>query len=223
MCGRKTLTKGKTEILESLFADEWEGDDFQPSWNVAPTHQHPIMVNKNGKQIVKMMQWGLIPSWAKESSKILINARSESLAEKAAFRNLLQERRCLVLLDGYYEWKSDSRQPYYIYGENREILLVAGLWDTYQNGLNYTIVTTEAQGELSKIHSRMPFFLNWENAGQWLDKSLSYGKIKADLEPAFEKLIFHPVSNAVNSVRNNSPELILPVKAAESANQLSLF
>jgi putative SOS response-associated peptidase YedK len=226
MCGRKTLTKGKQEILESLFADEWQGDDFQPSWNVAPTHPHPTLLHQNGRRLIQMMRWGLIPSWAKDNrfAASMINARQESLTEKPAFRSLLNRQHCLVIMDGYYEWKSDSmqKQPFYIYPETPGLLLAAGLWDRWNGQLSYTIVTTEAQGALKELHPRMPLFLNETDAGLWLTASPKKSITPQSMSCQFEKLLFHPVSLKVNSVGNNFPQLIQPVEIGGNP-QLSLF
>ncbi|HDR04203.1 MAG TPA: SOS response-associated peptidase [Candidatus Marinimicrobia bacterium] len=227
MCGRKTLTKGKLEIMESLFADEWEGEDFQPSWNVAPTQQHPVLIRRNNKRIIKMMRWGLIPSWAKDEklAASMINARSESLTKKAAFRDLIHHHRCLIIMDGYYEWKTDSsgKQAFYIYLENSSLLLAAGLWSQWQNQISYTIITTEAKGKLTEIHHRMPLLLDYSEQERWLSPEFSYHENRKSLQSACNELVFHPVSSAVNKIINNYPELILEKDEKQAHQQLKLF
>ena len=112
MCGRKTLTKGKIEIIEELFVDEWENDfDWKPSYNIAPTQMSPVLLN-DGKRKVKPMCWGLVPSWAKDKTigAKMINARSETLGEKPSFQSLIYQKRCIVISDGYFEWKREGRK-----------------------------------------------------------------------------------------------------------------
>ncbi|SVC96196.1 uncharacterized protein METZ01_LOCUS349050, partial [marine metagenome] len=135
MCGRKTLTKGKIEIMEELFVDEWEDDfDWEPSYNIAPTQISPILLN-DGKRKVKPMYWGLVPSWAKDKtiSAKMINARSETLGEKPSFQSLIYQKRCIVISDGYFEWKREGSKkiPYYIRDPDGKLLPMAGLWDEW--------------------------------------------------------------------------------------------
>ncbi|HDP68710.1 MAG TPA: SOS response-associated peptidase, partial [Candidatus Marinimicrobia bacterium] len=165
MCGRKTLTKGKMEIIEELSIQIWDDSfDHQPNYNVAPTQTMPILVFE-GQRIVRPMRWGLIPSWAQDvpNPPIFINARSETLSDKRSFSNLLDAHRCIVITDGYYEWqKSGSgKQPYYITKPDRSILPMAGLWSQvsdYQGNsvYTYTVITSAASQNLEFIHPRMP-------------------------------------------------------------------
>ena len=119
MCGRKTLTRDVQSIIEEMAIEEWQDADlYTPSFNIAPTHSTPIMIDHVGRY-VKPMKWGLIPNWAKDESigSKLINARSETLLQKPSFQNLVPQKRCVVITDGYYEWKKASRKsiPYYIH------------------------------------------------------------------------------------------------------------
>jgi len=231
MCGRKTLTKGKLEIIEELLVDEWdENYDFQPSYNVAPTHRHPVMFNRDGKRAVSGMYWGLIPAWSKDrkvASK-LINARSETLDMKPAFRDLLSSRRCIIPADGFYEWRSEGKgkQPYYVYLEKQPLLSLAGLYtgwvlETGHTLWTYTIITRESAGSFRNIHSRMPVILDDEASSRWLDHEHVSSE---DLQPLFlsssDDLLFHPVHQWVNSVANNRPECLLPYTPVQN---MSLF
>ena len=110
MCGRKTLTRDMQSIIEELAIEEWYDDNFHPSFNIAPTQTSPILLGDGKSRIVKPMKWGLVPSWSKDESigSKMINARSETLTEKPSFQNLINQNRCVVIADGYFEWKRKS-------------------------------------------------------------------------------------------------------------------
>ena len=207
-------------IIEELAIEEWENpDNYIPSYNIAPTQNTPILIDKR-KRIVKHMRWGLIPSWAKDDKfgAKMINARIETLTEKPSFRNLLPNNRCIVIADGYYEWKQSGNHkiPYYIKDPDDKILPMAGLYDVWKNPdgniiPTYTIITKPSQYDIADIHGRMPAVLPQKAINKWLnneDNSKS-GLLKFVQESKAE-LIKHPVSSLVNSVRNNSPECVIP-------------
>ena len=157
MCGRKTLTRDIQSIIEEMAIEEWQDQDlFSPSYNIAPTQFSPIMVDHMGRR-VKPMKWGLIPNWAKDKSigSKLINARSETLLQKPSFQNLVSGKRCVVLTDGYYEWKRTSSKsiPYYIHHPENKLLPLAGLWDIWKDEsdksiFSYTVITTTPAQEI---------------------------------------------------------------------------
>ncbi len=229
MCGRKTLTKDKTEIIKEYHVQN-ENAKFSwiPNYNIAPSQITPILIYQN-KRIILPMQWGLIPNWAKDR-KIgfkMINARSENISEKNTFSPLLINHRCIVITDGYYEWKNDKsvKQPFYIQKESEGFISMAGLWNQWQSNSgeiinSYTVVTTKPQKEISHIHNRMPAIISKENIDIWLNHE-KYDQEKALilLKPSDEKLKFHPVSNFVNSTVNNSKKCIEKYKT----NIISLF
>lgn len=215
MCGRKTLTKGKMEIIEELSIQLWdESVTYQPSYNIAPTNLVPILVNENAR-VVRMMQWGLVPSWAKDPDKlpVFINARVETLFEKPTFSNLIDSHRCVVISDGYYEWKQETghKQPFFIHQPNGAILPMAGLWNRWESPtgeqkLTYTVITTSANTQLRFIHERMPVILPKSTLDAWLDcQDFPQTSAAHLLKPFSGDLEFYPVSNVVNSVRNNHP------------------
>lgn len=214
MCGRKTLTKDMLSIIEELSIDEWKTNNYAPSYNIAPTHSSPILMNTNDTNIIKMMQWGLVPHWSTRKSigSKIINARIESLSEKLSFKNLLYTNRCVVVADGYYEW--NHNQPYYIFDKSRNILPMAGLWSFWESSSSeivytYTIITTTAQKSISHIHHRMPVILNKKNINQWINcKIYNKRSIEQYLIPYKKNLSFHPVSTMVNSTNNNNRECI---------------
>jgi putative SOS response-associated peptidase YedK len=220
MCGRKTLTKDMQSIIEELAIEEWENpDNYIPSYNIAPTQNSPILIYNN-KRIVKPMRWGLIPSWAKDEKfgVRLINARIETLMEKPSYRNLVSNKRCIVITDGYYEWtnKGAQKTPYYFKDPNDKLLPMAGLYDVWKHPdgyliPSYTIITKGAQQDIATIHNRMPVILPREHLETWLriekfsiSKALESAK---NVKPSLENF---PVSPLVNSVKNNSPRCIVP-------------
>ena len=218
MCGRKTLTKGKIEIIQEMLVDDWN-DDWIPSYNIAPTQNTPILIH-NEKRIIKTMRWGLVPSWAKDlkMGSRLINARLETLTEKPSFRNLLTSNRCVVITDGYYEWMQtgDGKIPYYIYHPQRNILPMAGLWDKWIDENNkeyhtYTVITTEPAQPIAHIHNRMPVILNFDEIDEWTNINIPCDEALNKLASFSNPLEFYPVSNFVNSPKNNSEICIQPI------------
>ena len=177
MCGRKTLTRDVQSIIEEMAIEEWQDADlYTPSFNIAPTQSTPIMIDHMGRH-VKPMKWGLIPNWAKDESigSKMINARSETLLQKPSFQNLVPQKRCVVITDGYYEWKKASRKsiPYYIHHPSKKLLPMAGLWDMWENHsgkkiFSYTVITTTPTSTIKDIHHRMPVILKSEDINSWL-------------------------------------------------------
>lgn len=227
MCGRKTLTKGKIEIIKDLSIRIWDDSiEYEPSYNIAPTAMVPVMLYDK-QRIVKLMQWGLIPKWAKDlkSLPIFINARAETVAEKPAFGDLVATQRCVVISDGYYEWRrtESGKLPYYIKKPDHAILPMAGLWSEWfgsdgQPKHTYTVITTAASEHLVYVHHRMPVILDSENLNTWLDNNRPVEEALSLLKPFEKKMLAYPVSAFVNNVRNNSPQCI--EKAAEPPSTL---
>ncbi len=164
------------------------------------------------------MRWGLVPFWAKDPSigSKLINARSETLAEKPAFRQALKSRRCIVPISGFYEWQRQgrSKQPYFVTSVDEKPLMLAGLWEQWNDFLTFTIITVPANAEVSAIHDRMPAILPGEDALAWLKT----GETALLQSCAPEFLRMWPVSTRVNSPVNNDAGLAEQlVRAAEDA------
>lgn len=227
MCGRYVIEDFQ-ELSETLRQIPFQSFfDFQPNWNAAPTHQLPVIIDVDGGLQMHPMQWGLIPGWVKpgEKPKVApINARSETIAEKPMFRNLVKRRRCLVPANGFYEWKRTGgpKQPYLIHLVDQPIMLMAGLYDvrTGDDGEDqptYTIITGPSNDTMAEIHDRTPVFIHPEDIEQWMDPDIQeIGPLEPLLQPiANEEITMYPVSTAVNSVKNNRPELIEPVAVQE--------
>lgn len=180
MCGRYTISVEEEALLTRFKVWECQGQ-HSPRYNVAPTQNNPVvLVNRENKRIMAPMRWGLIPSWAKEEAigNKMINARKETVTQKPSFKTAFMKRRCLVPADGYYEWQKPGtpgrRTPFRIVLKSREVFAFAGLWDIWKNKEgdiipSYTIITTEADDLVSKIHPRMPVILKPENEDGWID------------------------------------------------------
>jgi putative SOS response-associated peptidase YedK len=221
MCGRFTLTVDPADLQEA-FPDTAFPPKFAPRFNIAPT-QPILAIPNDGKNAADFFVWGLIPSWAKDPSigNKLINARAETLAEKPSFRGGFKYKRCLILADGFYEWKvvpdQKAKIPHFIFLKGREPFAFAGLWDEWHGPdggslRSATIITTEPNELMATIHNRMPVILHPRDYARWLDPS---HQTPADLTPLLrpfpaDQMSAHPVSTLVNSPGNDRPELVVP-------------
>ena len=235
MCGRSSLSKTEKEIEDrfgsTFYNEELERYNPLPNYNVAPSHYHPVITNEEMDRI-HLFNWGLVPFWAKDRKIAykMINARVETLSEKASFKHALKSRRCLVLMDGFFEWKKEEKgkTPFRIKTKDEEIFSVAGLWEVWkdpQNGENlysFTVITQPANEVLKDIHDRMPAILPRDQERLWLDNSLSTDELISLIQPYPDDLIdFYPVSKEVGNVRNNYKGLIEPIR--KPPQQGSLF
>jgi putative SOS response-associated peptidase YedK len=218
MCGRYTLTN--PQKLSDRFAAQNELDALRASWNVAPSQTMPV-VTRNSPNRLELMKWGLVPAWSKEPKTKFstINARVETLSEKPMFRNLVRNRRCIVPASGFYEWKreGEKKTPYYFYLKDTDIFGFAGLYDIWSDGnggelRTYTVITVPANEVMEPVHDRMPAILSKEAEGYWLDPAFQVPfDLTAMLSPYPANLMqAYPVSDDVNSPRNNVPVLIEP-------------
>lgn len=220
MCGRFTLT---TEISELQKAFPWAEFPAQmtPRYNIAPSQPVAVIANHNPNRI-DFFIWGLIPSWAKEPQigNRLMNARAETLTQKPAFRSAYRYRRCLILADGFFEWRKEGKRktPFLIRLKSGKPFAMAGLWDRWQSPdgseiLSCTIITTEANELVQAIHSRMPLILPSTEYSFWLEASeTEISRLNALLQPypAVEMEAF-PVSDLVNHPNQDRIECIQPV------------
>lgn len=221
MCGRFVLTADPDQI-QSAFKLEEVNTAIEPNYNVAPTQNVVTVVQRDGRNVLEAMRWGLIPVWAKEIGigSRMINARAESVADKPTFKRPLKSRRCLIIADGFYEWSKQGpvKTPMFIQCKAKGPFGFAGLYDTWKSpeGERLTscaIITTAANELMKPIHDRMPVILPKTAYKRWLDPAnQDVDELVALLKPyPSGKMRAYPVSTLVNSTRNNSPELIRPV------------
>ncbi len=237
MCGRFTLTTPAAEWAALFGLDPVP--DLEPRYNIAPTQ--PVATVRStarpqgepaasgtgatssheGHEFA-LLRWGLVPHWAREpdlKGRTLINARSETAAEKPSFRDSLHFRRCLVLADGFYEWQPAGRrkQPYWIHLADERPFAFAGLWDRWTGEgeplESCTILTTEANEALRPLHDRMPVILDADQYESWIDPDTPLREVESLLRPyPSESMLFHPVSTHVNHVGNDDPACIAPLR-----------
>lgn len=228
MCGRFTIFADPERLAERFQASLPE-TGLRPRYNAAPAQPLPVILNE-GPPAIQLLQWGLVPFWAKDPSigSRMINARAETLAEKPAFRAAFRKRRCLVLADGFYEWlrstpeatgrsgqkASGGKQPLRIALASGEPFAFAGLWETWDapDGSvlrTFTIVTGEPNPLVAPIHDRMPAILLPEHEAIWLDNAAEPAVWRDILRPyPAERMVAHPVSRRVNFVGNDDPSLV---------------
>jgi len=218
MCGRFTLTTSRAIIAELLGLKKVP--TFEPRFNIAPSQ--PVLAVRldpgSGEREGTLLKWGLIPSWAKEPGigESLINARAETVAEKPAFRSAFKKRRCLVLADGFYEWKRDmgGKTPYYFQLKDQSPFAFAGLWERWEKGEepleSCTLITTQANGVVGSVHDRMPVVLDPSRFARWLDPNEQRVDVLKELLVPLpdDWMTAHPVSKLVNNPRNESPRCI---------------
>ena len=258
MCGRYASARKRIELLEEFSVQrDRVSEELTPDYNVAPTRAVYAVMDREqrapeagkpdagkpdtaGQEVareLRVVRWGLVPSWAKDISigSRLINARAETVSEKPSFRRAFARRRCLLPADGYYEWQvlenagprgGKRKQPYFIHRADGGPMAFAGLYELWRDRQfpdgdpdawlwTATIITTTAADEVGQIHDRMPMTIAPGSWADWLDPANSdAGDLQALLLPAADSgLTSYPVSAEVNSVRHNGPELITPVPA----------
>lgn len=235
MCGRYSAVKDPARLVEEFGAADATGGQISgPDYNVAPTkpvitvvQRHPRDAEGNPdpettERTLRVMRWGLVPKWAKDPGlgAKMINARSETAAEKPAYRTSVKHYRCLMPAAGWYEWQQEggTKQPFYVTSPDGSSLAMAALWATWRSPsapeeaplVTCAVLTTDAFGPLAGIHHRMPLLLPPDKWADWLDPDRT--EVADLLAPPAPELIealeLRPVSTAVNNVRNNSPELM---------------
>lgn len=243
MCGRYASTKDPALLAAEFDAvDGTEGESPVPDYNIAPTKSVLAVVERHPRddegtpdpdvveRSIRVMRWGLVPHWAKDLSGAakMINARSESVLDKPSYRDSAAKRRCIIPADGWYEWQPGEgrKQPFFINPGDGSSLAMAGIWSVWwqpdeEQGrkpvITCAVLTTDAIGEMRSVHHRMPLVLPSDRWGAWLDPDLVDPKdLLAPDRDLVDRLELRPVSMAVNSVRNNSPELMAPVAITEA-------
>lgn len=245
MCGRFAVTTDPALLAEKIKAiDEATGAESgagAPNYNVAPTATIATVVTRHSEpddeptRRVRLMRWGLVPPWAKAGpdgapetkGPLLINARADKVTTSPAFRGSAKSKRCLVPMDGYYEWrvnpdtgagKRSRKTPFYMFRGDGEPLFAAGLWSVWKpvKGaaplLSCTIITTDAVGELAEIHDRMPLMLAEADWDAWLNPDAPVNPELLAGPPDVRGIRMREISTLVNNVRNNGPELLEPVE-----------
>lgn len=250
MCGRFVLTYSTDDLVSEFEVGHVVEPDLAPSWNVAPTQPVRIVTERYGEIVggaasdrapvreLRTARWGLVPHWAKDRAigSKMINARSESVAEKPAFRTAANRRRCLVPANGYYEWMVEpgrggpGKAPYYLHDPNGEMLAMAGLFEIWRDDsvpanhpdhllLTTTVITRPAPDSLGHIHDRSPVVVPRELRDEWLncpapgDEGRPNEAVELLAEMPPPTLVPREVGKAVGNVRNNAPSLIEPVAA----------
>ncbi len=217
MCGRFSLFDllGLEIRFELSFLDI-----LKPRYNIAPSQDILAIINHEGLQAV-YFKWGLIPFWSKDisSSKTLINARSETVDQKASFKQSFKRRRCLIPADGFYEWKKEGnrKRPFRFTLKGGGVFSFAGLWEGWASPEgerinSCAILTTSANATVAPIHNRMPVILSREGEDTWLGADTDISTLKSLLVPyPAEGMDGYEVSTRVNSPRNDDPDIIKPV------------
>jgi putative SOS response-associated peptidase YedK len=245
MCGRFAVTTDPALLADKIQAiDEATsagGSAAGPNYNVAPTTTIPTVVRRHTEpdddptRRLRLMRWGLVPPWAKAGpdgvpdgkGPLLINARADKVTTSPAFRSSAKTKRCLVPMNGWYEWRANPdnpsgkkarKTPFFMTPGDDELICMAGLWSVWKPDksaeplLSCTIITTDAVGELAEIHDRMPLMIDEHDWDRWLDPDTPLDPELLTVRADLSRLEIREVSTLVNSVRNNGPELIEPAE-----------
>ena len=245
MCGRFAVTTDPATLAEKIEAinEARSAESAGPNYNVAPTTTITTVVRRHDEpddeatRRVRSMQWGLVPPWAKAGADgapeskgpLLINARAEKVTTSPAFRSSAKSKRCLIPMDGYYEWRASAdtdsgkksrKTPFFMHRADGELLFMAGLWSVWKSPstrsdsplLSCTIITTDAVGELAAIHDRMPLIVAEGDWDRWLDPDVPAELDFLATPPRIDGIEMRQISTLVNSVRNNGPELLEPAE-----------
>ena len=243
MCGRFAVTTDPAVLAEKIQAinEARAAESTGPNYNVAPTTTITTVVRRHDEpddeptRRVRSMRWGLIPPWAKAGSDgapeskgpLLINARAEKVTTSPAFRASAKSKRCLVPMDGYYEWRANGdtdsgkkarKTPFFLHRADGEMLFMAGLWSVWKSAkdatplLSCTIITTDAVGGLAEIHDRMPLIVPEHDWDRWLDPDAPPDLDFLAAPPSVDGIEMREISTLVNSIRNNGPELLEPAE-----------
>lgn len=220
MCGRFEIHSAM-ELIARIFGIDDLAFEYQASYNIAPTQDVLIVVNSGGRRLIRS-RWGFVPSWSKDltTGYTMINARAESLAEKRSFRQAFEKQRCLVIADGFYEWKREGTQkkPFYIRLTSGQPFGFAGLYNAWTSPegseiITSAIITTDANELIRPLHDRMPVILPSDFHEVWLDPSVQDKDVLAPMLKPFssESMELYPVTKKMNSFKYNDPENIEPV------------
>jgi len=233
MCGRFTIT-ADGEVIVSEFGLPDVPFDYRPRYNIAPMQDVLAIVHDGNGRRAGWLRWGLVPNWANDPSvgTRMINARSETISERSAFSEAFEQRRCLIVADGFYEWQriGNIKVPMRIRLRSDRPFAFAGLWERWTRKgkpaiTSCTILTTSPSASIADIHDRMPVILGERERELWLDRTADPETLKQLLQPyPDEELTAYPVSTLVNHVDNDSPDCVTRAEPPQHANaQTTLF
>ena len=217
MCGRMANPLPHDAVAKLFDAVPANALPQLPDYNICPTQDVAVVTQEEGRRY-RPMRWGFVPVWYKKlnDGPLLINARSETVAEKPAFRKAVRERRCLVPVSGFYEWlrEGDEKLPHYFHRANGQPLVMAGIWQEWGEDALPTlaVLTTEANALMAPIHNRIPVVIEQDDWGKWLGEE-GHGAATLMQAPGEDVLTYHRVDKAVNSNRASGPALIEPLAA----------
>ncbi len=222
MCGRARLPNDYSEIKIKLhLSDDAPAPNFRKTWNIPPTGDMLVAIRRvQGGRVSEVMPWGLIPSWSKDGKVgATFNARAETVDTKPVFRGAWRAgRRCLVITDGFYEWRKSDHQSFAVGMADKSLMVMAGLWEEWTSPSGErlktcTVITTDANETMARIHDRMPVILAEADWPKWLGEvPATEGELKSLLVPCpSDRIRFWPVDKRVGNVRNDGPELAEPV------------
>ena len=221
MCGRYTLAKPLTTIKKH-FGPIIVKCEYGERYNIAPGQSIPAITLKNNQRELRLMRWGLIPSWTRniKTVKALINARSETVHQKPSFRDSFKTHRCLIPADGFIEWKVEEKGkfPNYIFLKSKDIFAFAGIWTKWDKGAlpiySFSIITTQANTKIAAIHERMPVIMEPSNYKLWLTHDTD-SRTLIDLLSPFnsEKMESYQISQEINSYKNDHDNLLSPISS----------
>jgi len=219
MCGRMALTLPQDAMINMFAAMPSNDLPDTPNFNICPTTQIHTVTSDGNQRLLRPMRWGFIPHWYKKAlgGPLLINARSETIADKPAFRMACRERRCLILASGFFEWRREEGQtpePWWVTRTDGTPMIFGGIWQNWSNEdeslTTCAIVTTDANAAMAPIHHRLPVILTSDQWGLWLGEE-GKGAAKLMKSAPEDALSFRRVSTKVNSNRATGPELIEPI------------
>lgn len=197
-------------------------DEIDPQYNIPPTSDIPVVLNIANKRQLRLLKWGLVPFWAKDTTigQKLINAKAETILEKPSFYSAFKSRRCIIPANGFYEWKQEDKhkQPYVVKSREDTLLGLAGIWEQWnkQEQLLETcaIITTSPNKLIEPLHNRMPVILNKTDYSVWLDSATPIEAVHQLLKPYPDELLTaYPVGRKVGNPRNNDASCIQPISS----------
>lgn len=225
MCGRfaQVIKHDQLQKLERELRLSNLNEQLEANFNLAPSQTVGAFVSQDSGRYLGFFRWGLIPSWSREMPKFeLINARSESLTDKASFRGGLQRRRCLIPATGFYEWRKSDRQPFFIQAVSGDPLLMAGICDAWYGPdgsylPSLAIITMDANSAMQDIHHRMPVLFDNEQALSWLDHKVQdpIAMLQLITQASNLELEIFPVSKLVNSAKASGPQCLQSIHATQ--------